>query len=78
MHQRIERKKTMDSSASLLWGLLFGAIGMGYFVYGKRQGRGIALVSGIALMAFPYFVSSGFLIVLIGIVLMAFPYFIRY
>ncbi len=68
----------MDSSASLLWGLLFGSIGMGYFVYGKRQGRGVALLSGIALMAFPYFVSSGLLIVLIGIVLMAFPYFIRY
>jgi len=68
----------MDSSASLLWGILFGSIGLGYFVYGKRQRRGIALLSGIALMVFPYFVSSGFLIVLIGIVLMALPYFIRY
>jgi hypothetical protein len=68
----------MDSSAPLLWGLLFGSIGMGYFVYGKRQGRGIALVSGIALMVFPYFFTSWFLIVLIGIVLMALPYFIRY
>jgi len=68
----------MDSSASLLWGILFGSIGLGYFVYGKRQRRGIALLSGIALMVFPYFVSSGLLIVLIGIVLMAFPYFIRY
>jgi hypothetical protein len=68
----------MDSSAPLLWGLLFGSIGMGYFVYGKRQDRGMALVSGIALMVFPYFFTSWFLIVLIGIVLMALPYFIRY
>ena len=68
----------MDSSASLLWGLLFGSIGMGYFVYGKRQGRAIALVSGMALMVFPYFVTSWYLIVLIGIVLMALPYFARY
>jgi hypothetical protein len=50
---------------------------MGYFVYGKRQGRGIALLSGIGLMVFPYFVTSWFLIVLIGLVLMALPYFIR-
>jgi len=68
----------MDSAASLIWGLLFGSIGMGYFVYGKRQQRGIALVSGIALMVFPYFVTGWFLIVLIGLVLMALPFFIRY
>lgn len=68
----------MDSSASLLWGLLFGSIGMGYFVYGKKQQRMIALISGIALMVFPYFVTSWFLIVLIGVVLMALPYYMRY
>jgi len=68
----------MDSSASLLWGLLFGSIGMGYFVYGKKQQRMIALISGIALMVFPYFVTSWFLIVLIGVVLMASPYYMRY
>jgi hypothetical protein len=68
----------MNGSASLLWGLLFGSIGMGYFVYGKKQQRGIALLSGVALIFFPYFVTNWFLIVLIGIVLMALPYFIRY
>ncbi len=68
----------MDNSASLLWGVLFGSIGMGYFVYGKKQQRGIALLSGIALIAFPYFVSNVFLIVLIGLVLMAVPFFIQY
>ncbi len=68
----------MDNSASLLWGVLFGSIGLGYFVYGKKQRRGIPLLSGVALMAFPYFVSNSFLIVLIGVVLMALPYFIKY
>jgi hypothetical protein len=67
----------LGSSASLLWGLLYGSIGMGYFVYGKKQKRGMALVSGIALMVFPYFVSSVFFSILIGIVLMALPFFIR-
>jgi hypothetical protein len=67
----------MDAS-SLLWGLLFGSIGMGYFIYGKKQGRTVAMVSGIGLMAFTYFVTNSILIVLIGIVLMALPYFFRY
>jgi hypothetical protein len=68
----------MNNSATLLWGVLFGSIGMGYFVYGKKQGRGAALVSGIALMTFPYFVSNSILTVLIGIALMCLPYFIQY
>ena len=67
----------MDAS-SLLWGLLFGSIGMGYFVYGKKQGLVVAMLSGVALMAFTYFVTNSILIVLIGTVFMALPYFLRY
>ena len=67
----------MDSS-TLLWGLLYGSIGMGYFVYGKRQQRVAALLSGIGLMVFPYFVSNVWLSLVIGVALMSLPYFIRY
>lgn len=68
----------MDSMSTVMWGVLFGSIGMGYILYGKKQRRGIALLSGIALCAFPYFVSNAFLMIFIGIVLMALPYFVRY
>jgi len=68
----------VDSSTSIMWGVLFGSIGMGYFVYGKKQKRSVALLSGIALCAFPYFVSNVLLIILIGIILMSLPYFMRY
>ena len=61
----------------LLWGLLFGSIGLGFFVYGKRQRAVVPLVCGMALMVFPYFVSSTILIVVIGVALMAIPYFVR-
>jgi hypothetical protein len=61
----------------LLWGLLFGSIGMGFFLYGKRQRAVVPLVCGIALMVFPYFVSNTILIVAIGVVLMAVPFFLR-
>ncbi|WP_410210781.1 amino acid transport protein [Aquirhabdus sp.] len=66
----------MDTAA-LLWGVLFGAIGLGFFVYGRKQSAVIPLICGILLMVFPYFVSNSYLIVGIGTVLMAIPYFIR-
>jgi len=68
----------MDNTASIMWGVLFGSIGLGYLVYGRKQRRGIALLSGVVLCVFPYFVSSVFLMILIAIILMALPYFIKY
>jgi hypothetical protein len=61
----------------LLWGLLFGSVGLGFFVYGKRQKAVVPLACGLALMIFPYFVSSTFVLVAVGAVLMAVPYFVR-
>ncbi|AXI01537.1 hypothetical protein [Aquirhabdus parva] len=66
----------MDT-ATLLWGVLFGAIGLGFFVYGRKQSAVIPLICGILLMVFPYFISNSYLIVGIGTVLVAIPYFIR-
>ncbi len=65
------------SSSLLLWGLLFGSVGIGFFIYGKRQRRVVPLVCGLALMIFPYFVSGTILVVVVGIVLIAIPYFVR-
>lgn len=67
----------MGSEASLLWGLLFGSIGFGFFLYGKKQRAVVPLVCGLALMVFPYFVANVTLLVLIGLFLMALPYFLR-
>lgn len=65
------------TTSLLLWGLLFGSIGLGFFLYGKKQRRVVPLVCGLALMIFPYFVSDIILIVVVGIVLIAIPYFVR-
>lgn len=46
--------------------ILFGGIGMGAFVYGKKSGSLKPVIIGIALMAYPYFVASSSLIFLIG------------
>jgi hypothetical protein len=65
------------STSSLLWGLLFSSIGVGFFIYGKKQQALVPLVCGLALMIFPYFVSNSMIIVLVGLLLVAIPYFVR-
>jgi hypothetical protein len=64
-------------ASSLLWGVLFGSIGLGFFVYGRKQRAIVPLVCGLALMVFPYFVSGTLLLVGMGVALMAIPYFVR-
>ncbi len=62
----------------LLWGLLFGSIGLGFFVYGRKQKAAVPMVCGLALMIFPYFISNAIVLVAIGAMLIAVPYFVRF
>lgn len=66
----------LDTS-SLFWGLLFGSIGLGFLVYGRKQRAVIPLLAGLALIIFPYFVTNTLLLITIGIALIAIPYFVR-
>lgn len=65
------------NASLLLWSLLFSSIGLGYFVYGKKQKAVVPLLSGLGLMIYPYFVSSTILLVAIGAAIIALPYFVR-
>ena len=40
--------------ASLFW----GSVGLGYFVYGRRQRSWIPMVGGVLMMAMSYFIGS--------------------
>ena len=71
------RCTTPMGTSSLLWGLLFGSIGLGFFVYGRRQKTVVPLVCGVVLMIFPYFVSNTILLVILGLLFIALPYFVR-
>ncbi len=62
----------------LLWGLLFGSMGLGFFVYGKKQKAVVPMVCGLALMIFPYFISNTIVLVASGAMLIAVPYFVRF
>ena len=56
--------------ASLIW----GSIGAGYFIYGKKQQSLPAMVGGIAMVAVSYFVGSALAMSLICILLMVAVY----
>ena len=62
----------------LLWGLLFSSIGLGFFLYGKKQRAVVPLVCGLVLMIYPYFIPNVIALVAIGVVLSAVPYFFKF
>ena len=56
--------------ASLLW----GSIGVGYFIYGKKQQSLPAMVGGILMIAVSYFVSSALGMSLISVLVIVAVY----
>jgi hypothetical protein len=46
------------STATLIASLIWGSIGFGFSIYGKKQRSAPALFGGIALMAISYFIAS--------------------
>lgn len=67
----------MEGHIDWLWAAVFSAVGLGYFIYGKKQQHLSALACGLALMIYPYFVSGGWTTFLIGAVLSAIPWWLR-
>jgi predicted membrane protein len=67
----------MDSASQIVWAVMFGAVGLGYFTYGRRQRAVVPLLAGIALFIFPYFISNVYILVVVGIAIVALPYFVR-
>ncbi len=58
---------------TLFLGLLFGAVGTVYLIYGKREHSPLYLVVGFLLIIYPYLFSNAVLIVVIGAALTAIP-----
>jgi len=59
---------------SLFLGMLWGAVGSGYFIYGKKAARAGFLICGIGLVLIPMFVSSVLYNAVIGVALLAIPF----
>jgi predicted membrane protein len=67
----------MNSTSILIWGVIFGAIGMGFFTYGKKQKAVVPLAVGVTLFVVPYVIPNVYMLVAAGVVLVILPYFVR-
>ncbi|HEX6634977.1 MAG TPA: hypothetical protein VF038_13485 [Usitatibacter sp.] len=67
----------LPPAGALFGGLAFGVIGLGAFMYGKKQARFGAMGFGMALMVYPYFVERTWLVWAIGAALCAGLYVFR-
>lgn len=67
----------MGTPAELFWGIMFGAIGGAFFVYGKKQSAFVPLGVGVLISVIPYLIPNLYLMLLVGFLLMAVPYFFK-
>jgi len=61
---------------ALIVGIFTGALGVGYFIYGKRQAKFVPLIAGMLLCVYPYFVDGVGWLIAIGVALAAAPFLI--
>jgi hypothetical protein len=54
------------SSSTLFASLIWGSIGMGFAIYGKKQQATAPLLGGVILMALSYFIGSALYMSLAG------------
>jgi hypothetical protein len=62
---------------SLIAAVFLGIIGTGYVMYGRKAHHPVALVAGVLLCLFPYFVDSLAWTLTIGGVLLALPFVVE-
>ncbi len=66
----------MFNTGSLFASLLWGSIGLGYFIYGKKQQSFAAMGGGILMMAVSYFIGSALAMSLVCLGIMAAVYWL--
>ncbi len=67
----------MFNSNTLFASLIWGSIGFGMVIYGKKQGAAIPLCGGVAVMAVSYLISSALYMSLASLALIAVIFILR-
>lgn len=67
----------MEGSSQLFLAMMFGAFGLGYFSYGRKQKAIVPLFSGIGLFVIPYFLDNLYALIVAGMILLALPWFVK-
>jgi len=63
---------------SFIVGIIAGAFGVGYFIYGKRQTKVVPMLAGVLLCIYPYFTDNLFWLSTIGILLLVAPFVVDF
>jgi hypothetical protein len=66
----------MDTSSWFMISFILGTIGIAYIVYGRKQLNLVAIIAGIGLCVFPYFVSNVWVTIALAIGLVILPFVI--
>jgi hypothetical protein len=63
---------------SLVVGVIAGAFGVGYFIYGKKQQKFAPMLAGVLLCIYPYATENLLWLIVIGLALLAFPFLVDF
>jgi hypothetical protein len=66
----------MFNASFLFASLLWGSVGFGYFIYGKKQGSWIPMTGGIIMIAASYVAGTALLMSLISLGIIAAVWFL--
>ena len=64
-------RMNFGNSSTLVASLIWGSIGMGFVIYGRRQRATAPLLGGVLLMGISYLISSALVMSLVGAALVA-------
>lgn len=70
------KAKADDSweGTSMMLSMIWGAIGTGFFIYGKKQSKALYLICGIGLIVGPYFISNVLANAILGTLMTIVPF----
>lgn len=63
---------------NLFIGILTGAFGLAYIVYGRKQAKFVPLIAGVILCVYPFFIDDWVWLAVIGAVLLAAPFVVDF
>jgi hypothetical protein len=68
----------IGSQNTLIASLIWGSVGMGFFIFGKKQGSMFPLFCGILVMGFSYFIASALYMSLASIAAIVVMFFLKH
>jgi len=61
----------------IYWDILISLVGLGFFMYGRKRPDVVALLTGLIIMVYPYFIASLGWSILVGLIIIAVYAFLK-